>query len=76
MSVTNDSNAKSLPALIDVGEVSTLCDCSPKHVYRLAASGKMPPPVRLGALVRWNRAEIERWIELGCPENGGASNAR
>ena len=24
-------------------------------------------PVKLGALVRWNRAEIEIWISDGCP---------
>jgi len=36
------------------------------HVYRLADSGAMPPPVKLGALVRWSRQAIEQWIAGGC----------
>lgn len=56
-----------LPALLDVQAVAQLLGCSPRHVYRLADAGKMPPPVRLGALVRWPRAAIESWVESGCP---------
>jgi predicted DNA-binding transcriptional regulator AlpA len=39
-------------ALLDVRAVATLLDCSPRHVYRLADAGRMPAPVRIGALVR------------------------
>lgn len=53
-------------ALIDVKAVAQLLDCSPRHVWRLADAGKMPEPVRVGALVRWRRADIERWIADGC----------
>lgn len=55
-----------LPALLDVRAVAALLDCSPRHVYRLSDAGRMPPPVRIGALVRWRRAEIEDWIATGC----------
>ena len=54
-------------ALIDVDAVAALCGCCARHVRRLADAGKMPPPVRLGALVRWRRAEIDAWIAAGCP---------
>ena len=54
-------------ALLDVGEVSRLLGCSARHVYRLSDAGKMPAPVKLGALVRWNRSAINLWIEQGCP---------
>lgn len=53
--------------LLDVRSVATLLNASPRHVYRLADSGRMPPPVRLGALVRWPRRDLERWIGEGCP---------
>jgi excisionase family DNA binding protein len=53
-------------ALLDVRAVAAMLDCSPRHVYRLADSGGMPPPVRLGALVRWRRDSIEGWIAGGC----------
>ena len=54
-------------ALIDVQSVAELLNCSTRHVYRLANRGHIPRPVKLGALVRWNRAVIESWIAEGCP---------
>lgn len=53
--------------LLDVGAVAELLDCSTRHVYRLADSGRMPAPVKLGTLVRWPRQAIEEWIAAGCP---------
>lgn len=55
------------PALLDVQRIARLLACSPRHVYRLTDAGKMPRPVKLGALVRWNRAVVEAWIAEGCP---------
>jgi len=54
----------------DVNAVAGKCDCSPRHIYRMADAGKMPPPVRLGSLVRWDLEEIDRWIAAGCPSQG------
>ena len=54
-------------ALLDVEQVAAMLRCSARHVYRLADSAHMPRPVKLGALVRWRRDEIERWIFEGCP---------
>src|SRR5262249_26216410 len=53
-------------ALLDVRAVAALLDCSPRHVYRLSDSGRLPAPVRLGALVRWRRADLDRWLADGC----------
>ena len=53
--------------LLDVRAVAALLGCSERHVYRLSDSGRMPAPVKLGALVRWNRASVETWIDEGCP---------
>lgn len=53
-------------AMLDVQAVAAMLDCSPRHVYRLSDGGLMPPPVRLGALVRWNHAVVEEWIAAGC----------
>ena len=55
-----------IPALLDVRRVAELLGCSPRHVYRLADSGRMPSPVKLGDLARWNRAALEAWIAGGC----------
>lgn len=54
-------------ALLDVDQVAALCGCSARHVYRLSDAGRMPAPVKLGALVRWNRSVIESWLDEGCP---------
>ncbi len=53
--------------LLNRDAVAALLGCSAKHVGRLADSGRMPAPVRLGWLVRWRRGDVERWIAEGCP---------
>lgn len=53
--------------LLDVNAVAQLLSCSARHVYRLADSGQMPRPRKLGALVRWDREELEKWLSDGCP---------
>ncbi len=58
-----DASAK----LLDVQQVADLLQCSPRHVYRLSDAGRMPAPVKLGSLVRWNRTSIEAWVDQGCP---------
>ena len=62
-----DSEVKYSASLIDVIAVAAMLSSSKRHVYRLRDADRMPRPVRLGGLVRWNREEIERWISEGCP---------
>jgi predicted DNA-binding transcriptional regulator AlpA len=52
--------------LIDVHDVAALLKCSARHVWRLADSSRMPRPYKVGALCRWDRAAIERWVAGGC----------
>ena len=54
-------------ALLDVKSVAAMLNCSTRHVYRLADAGRIPRPVKLGALVRWSRSAVEQWIVDGCP---------
>jgi excisionase family DNA binding protein len=55
-------------ALLDVKSVAALLGgCSTRHIYRMSDSGRMPSPLRLGALVRWDRNALESWIAAGCP---------
>jgi excisionase family DNA binding protein len=53
--------------MLDVVDVAEMLHCSRRHIYRLSDSGRMPPPLRLGALVRWDRDVLMRWIADGCP---------
>lgn len=59
--------------LLTVADVARLLGCSARHVSRLIAKAVVPAPVRLGALVRWSRPSIERWIADGCPQRGRES---
>lgn len=55
--------------LLDVRAVAELLGCSPRHVYRMADAGKIVPPVRIGALVRWKATgpgSIQEWLDGGC----------
>jgi len=54
-------------ALLTVGDVAGQLSCSPRHVRRMSDRGAMPAPVRIGALVRWDRESIARWLASGCP---------
>ena len=54
-------------AMLSVGDVAGMLRCSSRTVYRLSDAGKLPRPVKLGALVRWSRAAIEQWLADGCP---------
>ena len=69
--VGGDRATRELPAMLDVGSVASLLNCSARHVYRLADTKRMPRPVKLGALVRWSRGSIEAWIRDGCPSCQG-----
>ncbi len=65
---TQGEPSESSAQLLDVKAVAALLgDCSTRHVYRLVDAGRMPSPVRLGALVRWRRTELMAWVENGCP---------
>ena len=70
------SRAEPSAKLLDVKAVADLLGCSTRHVYRLSDGGKMPPPVKLGSLVRWSRSAIEEWIDAGCPSCRGRAGKR
>ncbi len=54
-------------ALLDVAAVAALLNCSPQHARRLADAGRMPRPLKLGALLRWRRSDLDGWLAAGCP---------
>jgi predicted DNA-binding transcriptional regulator AlpA len=52
--------------LLDVRGVAAMLGCSARHVIRLSDSGRMPQPIKLGALCRWKRKSISEWLENEC----------
>ena len=55
--------------LIGVRELAKLLGCGSRTIYRLADSGRMPRPRKIGGLVRWSLMEIRKWVEDGCPKD-------
>jgi predicted DNA-binding transcriptional regulator AlpA len=62
----SDATAESPRRLIDAKEVGRILGCSWRHVMRLADQGALPWGYKLGALRRWDLAEIEAFIAGGC----------
>ena len=53
---------------ISAKTLAKMLSVSVRQVWRLNAAGKLPQPMRLGGSVRWNRDEVLRWFEAGCPD--------
>ncbi len=53
--------------LLTIKEVASLLTCSSRSVHRLVDTGSMPPPIKLGRLIRWSRRTLLKWIEDDCP---------
>ncbi|NUQ09042.1 MAG: helix-turn-helix domain-containing protein [Phycisphaerae bacterium] len=69
MNLSSNTQPLVAPELLDVRAVAALLgDCSERHIRRLSDAGRMPPPVRLGTLVRWKRSSLLEWIAAGCPQ--------
>ena len=64
---TVDASADADRHLLNAKELAAKLRCSVRHVYRLSDAGRMPRPLKLGALVRWDPASIDHWITSGCP---------
>ncbi|MCH8146777.1 MAG: helix-turn-helix domain-containing protein [Planctomycetes bacterium] len=53
--------------LLNVTEVADMLGCSVRHIWSLNRRKILPEPIRLGRCVRWSRASLLSWLELGCP---------
>jgi predicted DNA-binding transcriptional regulator AlpA len=55
------------PLVLSAADLARDLRVSVKTIWRLDASGKIPRPIRVGRLLRWDRGEIVRWIAAGGP---------
>ncbi len=57
------------PLLIPDTVAAALAGISRAHLHRLRAAGKVgPAPIRLGRVLRFDRAEWTAWIAAKCPD--------
>lgn len=61
------ASSMEFPVLLSADQVAKLMQISIRTVWRLLSSGELIKPVRMGGNTRWRRAELEKWIEDGCP---------
>lgn len=61
------SDAGQSTGMYDVDAIAELLGCSSRHVRRLADMGAMPRPIHIGRLVRWRKADVDAWLNAGCP---------
>jgi excisionase family DNA binding protein len=66
-SITAEHSAVS-PALLTVHDLSGKLNCSTRHIYRLVDTRRIPQPVKLGALLRWVKSDVDEWVANGCPD--------
>ena len=52
--------------LLNVTDVANRLRLSTRQVWKLADSGHMPKPVRIGRSVRWRASDIDAWVEADC----------
>jgi prophage regulatory protein len=62
--------ARHTECLLTARELSDMLHVSVRTVWRLRSSAAIPAPVRIRGSVRWNRNEVQRWIDQGCPMIG------
>lgn len=55
------------PVLIDAEALARMMDVSERTLWRWVSRGELPQPLRIGGSTRWRLAEINDWIERGCP---------
>jgi len=66
----NQKKARNIQEALAVSarDLKEMLNVSLRQVWRLNAAGRLPKPIRLGGSVRWKRAEIQQWFEVGCPD--------
>jgi excisionase family DNA binding protein len=65
--MTGDEAKASDLQLLRVNDVAALLRCSRRQIYRLIGAKRMPPPIKIDKLVRWQLSELMAWVNNGCP---------
>lgn len=55
------------PILINSAEAARLVGIDESTWRRYSSAGKVPVPIKLGALNRWCPEELKAWAMHGCP---------
>ena len=53
--------------LFTIKEMAAKLKISPRSIYRLEDSGKLPKSIKIGASRRWIAKVVDEWFDAGCP---------
>lgn len=65
---TSGSDSLIHQELLTASQVASLIGVGKRSWWRYVAAGRAPKPVQIGGSVRWRLAELNAWIEAGCPQ--------
>lgn len=55
--------------LLSAKALAKMLSLSPRTIWRLRSSGKLPEPVKVGGAIRWRlEQDIKPWLSMGCPD--------
>lgn len=66
---TRPKQPEDMPLLVDSKQVAKLLNLGERTIWRMAHSGILPKPMKIGGAVRWSYEEVKAWIEAGCPRD-------
>lgn len=62
------------PLMMTAEEIAKHLQISTRTVWRLKAKGDLPKSIKVGRAVRWQRSDILKWIQEGCPASDSLIN--
>ena len=67
MARIRESEENNPSQLLTARAVARMLSTSVRSVFRYRSCGRLPASVKLLGAVRWRQADIEAWIQMGCP---------
>lgn len=59
---------KNQTKVLRAGELASLLEVTPQHIYKLAASGRMPS-IRVAHAIRFDPQQVANWLLQSAPMN-------
>ena len=64
------------PTLITAGELAEILQCHPRTIRRMELAGELPSAIKNGRLKRWQRPEIQEWLDARPSPRTGRRSSR
>ena len=58
----HDAVTNATKLLLTVNELGAALGLSTRSVWRLSATGDLPPPLKIGGSARWRKCTVDAWL--------------